>query len=314
MDPQWNDLDFLKTRNAGRAQVGKRLDNQILERMLEKFEPRPETGIFQQVKLSFRRHEFSGISVDLSAEDLASLWMLLSQALPKELSSNYLCSTEYEVPSELHVTTFHRSQISKAYLAEFSEQGKEQHTCSLTVDALAFVPGCVLCALVTSLEPSTAMSRSRRPHITLASRLPCKPQHSNNLLELFFSDETLQAGPNGDAWRDCGEGDLGLCQWRFPGIDLDAMWDRLPGTAHELDLCPSAVTQTDSNNSGSSSASHTKLRWRALAGVKVFPEQVQEASAFLLKLPKPLVLTGSSKRFFRQHLARKPECARTHQP
>ncbi|CAE8624300.1 unnamed protein product [Polarella glacialis] len=52
LHPEWNKLPFLHERNAGRAAMGKSIDDATLQRMVQRFEPLPAEGALQLVRAS----------------------------------------------------------------------------------------------------------------------------------------------------------------------------------------------------------------------------------------------------------------------
>merc|ERR1712194_260510 len=67
---------------------------------------------------------------------------------------------------------------------------KDGQEVQIEVDALAFVPGRLLCALVSQTQPGILAVEGKILHITLATHKPWAPKNSNDLLEAMRSADT----------------------------------------------------------------------------------------------------------------------------
>ncbi|CAE8633531.1 unnamed protein product, partial [Polarella glacialis] len=281
LHPEWNKLSFLRARNLSRPSTGKSIDDATLQSMLKRFEPLPPRATLQEVRLAVDvKPDYCGIDVtpSLAGQQLGTLWSLLSKCCGRVpgLSGPFKAS-DYKQPIQLHVTTFHHSDSDFSGLALVESLLQEGRQAQVTVEALAFVRGLLVSAVVARVDPDTAMTEGKRAHITLGTCLPCKPASSNDLLEAIFPDAgTNNTTNNNSTLPGCARDGL----WRFPGLDLEQCWPRLGGEEHQLQL---------PDDKGA-------LQLRAFRSLNV--AGLGEVDAYLLRLPKPLVLQGRYRRVF----------------
>lgn len=185
---QWNNIEFLLARNKLREASGKSIDEHVLRRMIDRFEPLPSDNPLQFIKAASRSQPvYVGVDVhETLSIDLAGVFRSTLESLEGALPSNVLDIDAYTVPSPLHVTTFFKTDFTGAALADGATL--EGAVVQVTLSAIAFVPGRLACAVVDTIDPAVKFKDGKHLHVTLATHKPWNAVHSNNLLELLRGD------------------------------------------------------------------------------------------------------------------------------
>jgi len=279
--PQWSCPKFLESRNNQRTATGKRLDPRVLHRMLLRYEPLPPTNVRRWLLAAEPADvEYCGVNVHeaLAGRRLAELWTSLAGALQGLVNPRLLKLEDYAVPKCLHVTTFYRTEVHGGVLAD--SMLSEGAVVAVLVEALAFVPGQLACALVSQLRPPLPASRRRQLHVTLGTRPPWRPAQSNDVLEAL-----LPARDPCDS-EDASPAELSLQP--FAGINLAELWPHLGGVKTDAAAGSEVVAE---------GAVASARRSGPASGVRAFgslrlPGLPSVADAFLVRLARPLELRG----------------------
>jgi predicted kinase len=254
IQPSWSDVEFLQERNSKRQPAGKVISTDVLKSMLARFQPSPGNEL-PQVCIELRREstrnsnsrthgssatksspahhcnvssampEYVGINLDDvfsgSLGIFGSLWSTLSGQLETYVDASVLKLSRYRRPSPIHVTTFHSRELkvknceARAALANSLESDGDVIT--LSIEAIAVIPGALACALVTGVEPATPAPRDKLLHVTLAFCEPWRPVQSNELLRAVLDASVEGRVPIGSQTKD-------KSLWSFQSLDLCDVW------------------------------------------------------------------------------------------